>query len=53
MLFRTADFARDYVQTGDPSAEEALATGTYWQQQTAGLRRFIRAFNRRPVRHGM
>jgi sterol desaturase/sphingolipid hydroxylase (fatty acid hydroxylase superfamily) len=47
MLFGTADFARDYVQTGDPSGEEALATGTYWQQQMAGLRRFIRSFRRR------
>ncbi len=51
MLFGTADFARDYVPTGDPSGEEALATGTYWQQQMAGLRRFIRTFGRRPVPH--
>ena len=42
MLFRTADFDRAYVQTGDPSAEEALATGTYVQQQMAGLRRMAR-----------
>lgn len=53
MLFGTADFARDYVQTGDPSGEEALATGTYWQQQMAGLRRFVRSFGRRTVRQGM
>jgi sterol desaturase/sphingolipid hydroxylase (fatty acid hydroxylase superfamily) len=53
MLFGTADFTRDYVRTGDPSAEEALATGTYWQQQAAGLRRFARTFARRPVRHGL
>ncbi len=39
VLFRTADFDRAYVRTGDPSAEEALATGTYLQQQMAGLRR--------------
>jgi sterol desaturase/sphingolipid hydroxylase (fatty acid hydroxylase superfamily) len=39
MLFGTADFARDYVRTGDPSAEEALATGSYAAQQWAGLRR--------------
>ena len=39
MLFRTADFDRAYVRTGDPGAEEALATGTYMQQQMAGLRR--------------
>ena len=43
MLFRTADFSRDYVQTGDPGASEALATGTYLQQQWAGLRRMLAA----------
>jgi sterol desaturase/sphingolipid hydroxylase (fatty acid hydroxylase superfamily) len=53
MLFRTADFARDYVRTGDPSGDEALATGTYVQQQLAGLRRLARSFGRRTVRHGM
>ncbi|MBN8906688.1 MAG: sterol desaturase family protein, partial [Rhodospirillales bacterium] len=49
MMFRTADFSRDYVQTGDPSGEEALATGTYVQQQWAGFRRFLRSFRRRPA----
>ncbi len=39
MMFGTADFSADYVQTGDPSAEEALATGSYAAQQIAGLRR--------------
>ena len=34
---------RDYVPTGDPSGEEALATGTYGQQQWAGLKRFAAA----------
>ena len=42
MAFRTADFTRDYAPTGDPSGEEALATGSYWQQQWAGLRRLGR-----------
>jgi hypothetical protein len=42
MLFRTADFGRSYARTGDPSAEEALATGSYFQQQMAGLRRMAR-----------
>ena len=42
MLFRTADFSRDYARTGDPSAEEALATGSYAMQQWAGLRRLLR-----------
>ncbi len=51
MLFGTADFSREYVPTGDPSGEEALATGTYWQQQWAGLRRFGQTFLRRPAQH--
>ena len=52
MIFGTADFSRGYVRTGDPSGEEALATGTYWQQQWAGLRRFIRTFSHQHARHG-
>jgi hypothetical protein len=40
MAFGTADFGRDYVATGDPTGEEALATGSYFRQQWAGLRRF-------------
>lgn len=43
MLFHTADFSREYVRTGDPSGEEVLHTGSYVQQQWAGLRRFGRA----------
>jgi sterol desaturase/sphingolipid hydroxylase (fatty acid hydroxylase superfamily) len=39
MMFGTADFSADYVQTGDPTAEEAMATGSYAAQQMAGLRR--------------
>src|SRR6202000_1461007 len=38
MLFGTADFSRDYVKTGDPTGEEMLASGSYLQQQWAGLR---------------
>ncbi len=53
MLFRTAVFARAYVRTGDPSGEEALATGTWVQQQVAGVRRLARTFGRRTVRHGV
>ena len=40
MLFRTADFSPEYVPTGDPTGEEALATGSWLAQQRAGLRRF-------------
>ena len=47
MLFRTADFSRIYVRTGDPSAEEALATGGYIAQQRAGLRRMTRLLRAR------
>ena len=42
MIFRTADFSREFVETGDPSAEEALATGGYFTQQWAGARRMLR-----------
>jgi sterol desaturase/sphingolipid hydroxylase (fatty acid hydroxylase superfamily) len=42
MVFRTADFSRDYVRTGDPSAPEAMASGGYLQQQVAGVRRLLR-----------
>jgi hypothetical protein len=52
MLFRTADFSRGFVRTGDPSGEEALATGTWAQQQMAGLRRLARSFGRQ-VPHGL
>jgi sterol desaturase/sphingolipid hydroxylase (fatty acid hydroxylase superfamily) len=44
MLFGTADFGRDYAATGDPTGEEALATGSYLRQQWAGLRRFAATF---------
>lgn len=39
MLFGTADFSREYVPTGDPTADEALATGSWFAQQRSGLRR--------------
>lgn len=42
MMFGTADFSREFVRTGDPTAEEVLATGGYLAQQYAGLRRLIR-----------
>ena len=44
MAFGTADFSRDYVATGDPTGEEALASGSYFAQQWAGLRRFATTF---------
>jgi sterol desaturase/sphingolipid hydroxylase (fatty acid hydroxylase superfamily) len=42
MLFGTADFSADFVATGDPTAEEELATGGYLTQQWVGLRRMLR-----------
>jgi sterol desaturase/sphingolipid hydroxylase (fatty acid hydroxylase superfamily) len=48
MLFGTADFSPEYARTGDPGAEEALATGSYGAQQWAGLRRLLRG-GRRPL----
>ncbi len=42
MLFGTADFARAYVETGDPTAEPALVRGGWAAQQWAGLRRVAR-----------
>jgi sterol desaturase/sphingolipid hydroxylase (fatty acid hydroxylase superfamily) len=42
MMFGTADFSLAYAETGDPSAEEAMATGSWLQQQMAGLRRMFR-----------
>jgi sterol desaturase/sphingolipid hydroxylase (fatty acid hydroxylase superfamily) len=46
MLFGTADFDRSYVRTGDPGAERALVSGSYLQQQWAGLRRMGRMLAR-------
>jgi sterol desaturase/sphingolipid hydroxylase (fatty acid hydroxylase superfamily) len=42
MMFGTADFSPEFVRTGDPTAEEALASGGYAAQQWAGLRRMAR-----------
>jgi sterol desaturase/sphingolipid hydroxylase (fatty acid hydroxylase superfamily) len=39
MLFGTADFSREYVPTGDPAGDEALASGSWLAQQRSGLRR--------------
>ncbi|HEY0206924.1 MAG TPA: sterol desaturase family protein [Acetobacteraceae bacterium] len=52
IIFGTADFNRAYVETGDPSGEEALATGSWWQQQMAGWRRMVRMITRRRVAAG-
>jgi len=41
MLFGTANFSAAYVRTGDPSAEERLASGNWWQQQVGGIARML------------
>jgi sterol desaturase/sphingolipid hydroxylase (fatty acid hydroxylase superfamily) len=43
MLFGTADFSTEFVPTGDPSGDEALATGSWSAQQWSGLRRLWHA----------
>jgi sterol desaturase/sphingolipid hydroxylase (fatty acid hydroxylase superfamily) len=43
MLFGTADFSPEFVPTGDPSGDEALATGSWAAQQWSGLRRLWHA----------
>jgi len=43
MIFRTADFSPRIYPTGEPSGDETLANGGYWQQQWAGLKRFALA----------
>jgi sterol desaturase/sphingolipid hydroxylase (fatty acid hydroxylase superfamily) len=48
MLFRTADFSAEFVRTGDPTAEEELATGSYLAQQWVGLRRMAHDMVRAP-----
>jgi sterol desaturase/sphingolipid hydroxylase (fatty acid hydroxylase superfamily) len=42
MLFGTADFSAEFASTGDPTAEEALASGSYLAQQWVGFRRLLR-----------
>jgi sterol desaturase/sphingolipid hydroxylase (fatty acid hydroxylase superfamily) len=39
MAFGTADFSAGFVPTGDPSGDEAMATGSWLAQQRSGLRR--------------
>ena len=39
MMFRTADFRRDVVETGDAHADAAMTSGGWLAQQRSGLRR--------------
>jgi sterol desaturase/sphingolipid hydroxylase (fatty acid hydroxylase superfamily) len=47
MIFRTAQFRHDVIETGDAGASEALVSGSWWEQQKAGLARAIRLASRR------
>ncbi len=42
MLFGTARFHDNTVETGDSGAEPAMVTGSWGQQQAAGFRRMVR-----------
>jgi sterol desaturase/sphingolipid hydroxylase (fatty acid hydroxylase superfamily) len=46
-IFGTADFKGEYEPTGDPTAEEAMASGSWLAQQWAGLRRLAGSWVRR------
>jgi len=46
ILFKTADFSRQYHPTGDPKSPESLATGTYLQQQLTGAKLFAKSLSR-------
>lgn len=41
MMFGTADFRRDVVETGDRGAPESLASGSWWAQQKGGFLRAV------------
>jgi len=43
IIFRTADFSPVYLPTGDAKAPEALATGSYLEQQICGAQMFFKA----------
>ena len=43
IIFRTADFSPVWLPTGDAKAPEALATGSYLEQQVCGARMFFNA----------
>ncbi len=47
MLFGTADFSREFVRTGDPSAPASMVHGGYLAQQWAGFARMLRMFRRK------
>ena len=47
MMFGTADWRRNVVETGDRNASWAVSHGSWWQQQTGGLARAVQLGLRR------
>ena len=47
IIHRTADFSPVWLPTGDAKAPEALATGSYLEQQICGAKMFFRALTAR------
>jgi sterol desaturase/sphingolipid hydroxylase (fatty acid hydroxylase superfamily) len=46
ILFGTAIFTDAARETGDPSADPIMSTGTWWQQQVAGFKRMTKMLHR-------
>jgi sterol desaturase/sphingolipid hydroxylase (fatty acid hydroxylase superfamily) len=51
ILFRTARFRDNTVETGDAGAEPAMVTGSWGEQQAAGFRRMLRLARRARKTH--
>lgn len=51
MLFSTARFRDNTIETGDAGAEPAMITGSWGQQQAAGFRRMVRLARRARKTH--
>lgn len=53
ILFGTAKFHDNTVETGDAGAEPAMVTGSWGQQQAAGFRRMVRLARRARKAHAV
>ncbi len=47
MMLGTADWRRGVIETGDRNASWAVSHGSWWQQQTGGLRRAVQLATRK------
>jgi sterol desaturase/sphingolipid hydroxylase (fatty acid hydroxylase superfamily) len=52
-IFGTAKFRDNTVETGDASAEPAMVTGSWGEQQAAGFRRMVRLARRAKKAHAV